>query len=202
MTINRKMLSELAIHEPAAFQELVAIAKAAKARVVATDIDPLAIQVAGDNARLNGVAAWVRTKVATNLAGRGFRMRTQYDLVVANILAGPLITLAPAIARQVARGGAVVLSGLVPSQRARIVAAYRGQGLALRRALVVDGWLSLIFDGMQGRQADHSRGVADRRSRSVGRPTTDSRDQNPPRSTYDRSRRVPASHRRVTECGR
>ena len=123
----------------------IALAKRAKARVLASDIDPVATEVAVENVRLNGVAAFVRIVTAAGLAGRAFRDRAPYDLVVANILAGPLAALAPAIRRAVAPGGTVILSGLLPEQRARIVATYRSTGLVLARSLIVEGWLTLVM---------------------------------------------------------
>jgi ribosomal protein L11 methyltransferase len=123
----------------------IAIAKAAKAPVVASDIDPVAVDVAEENARLNGVARFIRTVTAANLARRVFAAHGPYDLIVANILAGPLMGLAPAIGRAVAPGGTIILSGLLPGQRARIVAAYCGQNLALVDANILDGWLTLTF---------------------------------------------------------
>lgn len=123
----------------------IAIAKAAKTQVLASDIDPLAARIAKDNARLNGVAGLVRVVAADGLAKRVFRDRGPYDLIVANILAGPLVRLAPAIRRYLAPGASVILSGLLPRQQARITATYRGQGLRLVRARVVDGWLTLVF---------------------------------------------------------
>ncbi len=123
----------------------IALAKLAKARVLASDIDPVATRVAKENVRLNGAAAFVRTLTAAGLAGRAFTDRAPYDLVVANILAGPLAALAPAIRRVVAPGGTVILSGLLPEQRRRILATYRMTGLVLMRAMIVDGWLTLVL---------------------------------------------------------
>jgi len=123
----------------------IAIAKTAKAHILATDIDPVAVRIARENVRLNGVARYVRTVAAADLAGSVFAGRAPFDLIVANILAGPLVALAPAIAANLAPRGTVILSGLLPGQRARIVAAYRGQGLALARSTVLDGWLTLTF---------------------------------------------------------
>ena len=123
----------------------IAIAKAAKTRVLASDIDPVATAVARENIHANGVAAYVRAVTAANLDKHVFRASAPYDLIVANILAGPLIALAPAICRNLAPGGSLILSGLLPSQRARIVASYRGQGLALERSSVLNDWLTLVF---------------------------------------------------------
>jgi ribosomal protein L11 methyltransferase len=123
----------------------IALARLAKTRVLASDIDPVATLVAEDNLRLNGVANYVRCITAPGLSGRAFVERSPYDLIVANILAGPLAALAPAIRRHVAPGGTVILSGLLPEQRARIVAAYRGTGLVLGRSMIIGGWLTLVM---------------------------------------------------------
>lgn len=134
----------------------IAIARAARAPVLASDIDPVAVRVARENIGLNGVQSFVTTIVAANLKKSIFRKRGPYDLVVANILAGPLIALAPEICRHVVPGGRLVLSGLLPGQRALMVSAYRGQGMALLRATILDGWLTLEF----------TRGARNRKGRS------------------------------------
>jgi ribosomal protein L11 methyltransferase len=139
----------------------IAIARTAKAPVLASDIDPVAVRIARENVRLNGVARYVRTVAAADLTKRVFAERAPFDLIVANILAGPLVALAPAIASRLASGGTVILSGLLPGQRARIVAAYRGQGLALIRSSILDGWLTLTF----------VRRTRNRKGRSKPRPS-------------------------------
>jgi ribosomal protein L11 methyltransferase len=124
----------------------IAIAKAARARVLASDIDPVATRVARENVRLNGVAAYVTTVTAGDLKSALFRSAGPFDLIVANILAGPLIALAPSIGRHLAPGGTLILSGLIPEQRARMLAAYRGLGLRLVRSSVLNDWLTLTFE--------------------------------------------------------
>jgi ribosomal protein L11 methyltransferase len=124
----------------------IAIAKAAKVPVLASDIDPVATHVAAGNARLNGVAGLVHAITAPGLARGVFENAGPFDLIVANILAGPLVTLAPAIRRRLAGGGTVILSGLLETQRARIVAAYRAQGLRLVGGIPREGWLTLTFE--------------------------------------------------------
>lgn len=136
----------------------IAISKATKARVLASDIDPLAVQVARENIRLNGATGGVKVVVSGNLDRREFKQAAPFDLIVANILAEPLVTLAPQIARRLAPGGTLILSGLLPGQRARIVAAYRGQGLPLVRASVLEGWLTLILRRGGRKQKGRSRG--------------------------------------------
>lgn len=122
-----------------------AAAKALRRRVVAGDIDPVAIEVARGNARLNGVtphlALYVGPGVRHPLADRGGR----FDLILANILARPLARLAPALARVLAPSGALVLSGLLDRDAPGIVSAYRDQGLALRRRSSREGWATLVI---------------------------------------------------------
>jgi ribosomal protein L11 methyltransferase len=122
----------------------IAMAKVLRRPVVATDIDPIAIAVALENARRNGVAGLVRLGVAPGVDARLIRAGAPYDLVAANILAEPLMRLAPQLVPLVARGGMLVLSGLLPHQRERVVAAYRAQGMRLVSARVFDGWSVLV----------------------------------------------------------
>ncbi|MEX0853287.1 MAG: 50S ribosomal protein L11 methyltransferase [Bauldia sp.] len=124
----------------------IAIAKLTKARVLACDIDPVAATIARQNARLNGVHGRVRTLTAGGLSGRRFADAAPFDLIVANILLGPLVALAPAIRRHLAPGGAAVLSGLLPDERRPIIATYRGQGLRLVGSRVVDGWATVVME--------------------------------------------------------
>ena len=123
----------------------IALAKRAKTRVTASDIDPVAVAVARANVRLNGEAHRVRTIVATGLGHRVIDAGAPYDLIVANILAGPLVQLAPAIARHVAPGGSVILSGLLNDQARRVAAMYRTQGLTFSRAIVIGEWTTLVL---------------------------------------------------------
>lgn len=123
----------------------IAIAKRCHARVLASDIDPVAVTVARENVLLNGAAGFIETILANGMADRRFRARAPFDLIVANILAGPLVGLAPPIRAALGRGGMLILSGLLPEQRARITSAYRGQGLKLVRWDVLDGWLTMMF---------------------------------------------------------
>ncbi len=120
----------------------IAFAKATGKPAVASDIDPICETVAGGNARLNKVGGLVRCITATGMNHPAFRPA---DLVFANILARPLEGLARDLSRHVLPGGHVILSGLLPHQKARIVAAYRVQGMILRRALIRDGWLTLLM---------------------------------------------------------
>jgi ribosomal protein L11 methyltransferase len=122
----------------------IGAAKRTKARVVASDIDPIAVQVAEENVRLNGEASRIRTVVAAGMDSTTISRFAPYDLIVANILAGPLVTLAPALRRHIAPGGTIILSGLLSSQQRRVAAAYRAQGLRFISADVLEDWVTLV----------------------------------------------------------
>jgi ribosomal protein L11 methyltransferase len=143
----------------------IAAAKAWHRPVAATDIDPVAVRVAAENSRLNGVAALVKPVVANDLKGAAIRRRAPYDFILANILAGPLQTLAPQIFRVSAPGAEVILSGLLPDQRARITSAYRSAGFVLSRWQVLDGWLTMTFERSPGRRVNQ-------KGRRSGRPSS------------------------------
>lgn len=98
------------------------------ARIAASDIDPISIQVVRENAALNGIRR-LNLSVADGMADRALIAAAPYDLVIANILAQPLIDMAPQIAASVARGGTLVLAGLLDTQAAAVTRAYRQQGM-------------------------------------------------------------------------
>lgn len=124
----------------------IAAARAQPLRALASDIDPVAVAVARDNAKLNRAAARVECITAMGFGHQRFAQRRPFDLVFANILARPLELLARDLARHCAPGAVVILSGLLPHQQSRIVAAYRIQGLRLVRAHRQDGWLTLVME--------------------------------------------------------
>lgn len=101
-----------------------------EARVIATDIDPVAIDVTAENARLNGLER-VELVVADGALSDAITAAAPYDLLIANILAGPLISMAPEAAAIAAPGATIVLAGLLETQRGDVVAAYAACGCAL-----------------------------------------------------------------------
>jgi ribosomal protein L11 methyltransferase len=123
----------------------IAAAKASHRIVLASDIDPLSVRVARDNAHLNSVGALVRTIQATGFSAPQFADRGPFDLVLANILANPLRQMATPMARHLAPSGLVILSGLLPHQAQGVIAAYRARGLVLKRHLQIEGWSSLLM---------------------------------------------------------
>ncbi|ADZ69788.1 50S ribosomal protein L11 methyltransferase [Polymorphum gilvum] len=123
----------------------IAAAKLARQRVFATDIDPVATRTARENARLNGVSTLVRTFTVPGVDHRLFAELGPFDLVIANILARPLMQMAKAIARRMTPQATLVLSGLRVEDGPRIVFAYGTQGFRLVRRWEKDGWLTLTL---------------------------------------------------------
>jgi ribosomal protein L11 methyltransferase len=123
----------------------IAAAKALQIKVLASDIDPLSVKVARDNARLNGTGNLVQTIQATGFSAPQFARSGPFDLVLANILANPLRQMATPMARHLAPSALVILSGLLPHQAQSVIAAYRARGLVLKRHLQIEGWSSLLM---------------------------------------------------------
>ncbi len=104
------------------------------ARCIATDIDPVAIAVARDNAAINRVklghgAGELLLTEADGMDSALLAARAPFDLIVANILAGPLVELAADIARALAPDGTLILAGLLDSQAEAVADAYRAEGV-------------------------------------------------------------------------
>jgi ribosomal protein L11 methyltransferase len=123
----------------------IAAAKLMCRPVLATDIDPHAVQAARANARHNGVAGALRVVRASGLDAPRIAAAAPFDLVLANILLAPLQRMAAPLARQLMPNGRVVLSGLLAAQANAAIAAYRSQGLVLERSISVEGWVTLVM---------------------------------------------------------
>ena len=124
----------------------IAAAKLWRKPVIASDIDPVAVGVTKDNARVNGVAPLVRAHCADGVTHALIRNRAPFDLIVANILASPLTQLAPAIARALAADGVLVLSGLLRNQENLVVSYYAPHGLILRERRRDGPWSALVLE--------------------------------------------------------
>jgi ribosomal protein L11 methyltransferase len=124
-------------------------AKARGKQVLASDIDAPSVEVARENARLNGVGPLVKVIRATGFSAPDFVQSGPFDLVLANILANPLKQLAGPMTRHLAPGALVILSGLLTSQATGIIAAYRARGLVPLRHLRIEGWSSLLLHSVK-----------------------------------------------------
>ena len=123
----------------------LAAARLWRVRVLGGDVDPEAVLTACANAHQNGLATRTRFVHAEGLAHPAFRAYAPYDLILANILAGPLIGLAGAIRQATAPGGRVVLSGLLKRQERQVLSPYRSCGLVLERRIGIGDWPTLIL---------------------------------------------------------
>ena len=123
----------------------IAAARALHEKVLASDIDPLSVQVARENARLNVSGHLVQAIRATGFSAPQFAAAAPFDLVLANILANPLRQLATPMARHLAPSALVILSGLLTHQAPGVIAAYRARGLVPIRHLRIAGWSSLLL---------------------------------------------------------
>ena len=110
-----------------------------------TDMDKESIRIAKENAKNNKAGDRLKLMHARGTGHRMMRAHAPYDLVLANILARPLVGLAPEIAKLVAKGGRVILSGLLTHQEPQVRAAYAGQGLHLVQRRRLNGWSTLVY---------------------------------------------------------
>jgi ribosomal protein L11 methyltransferase len=113
--------------------------------VLAVDDDPAAVEVTRINAMRNGVGSRLRPLLSDGLSNPVVRVMGGYDLILANLLARPLIGLAGGLARTLAPRGRVVLSGLLARQASRVAAAYRAHGLRLESLIEEAGWVTLVM---------------------------------------------------------
>jgi ribosomal protein L11 methyltransferase len=113
--------------------------------ILATDIDPVAVEVAEANARANGLEGRLECLEAVGLDHPRIKARAPFDLIFANILMGPLIDLAPAMAAHAAPGGTTILSGLLTTQAETVTAAYVAQGFTLTAREDIGEWSTLVL---------------------------------------------------------
>lgn len=124
----------------------IALAKRLRLPVIASDIDPIAVTTTIENAQQNGVGKFIIGIEATGLTNPTIAGNAPYDLIVANILAGPLTALAPAVGRVAARGATIILSGILQHQARGVINAYQRQGMILTEKLQRKDWTTLILE--------------------------------------------------------
>lgn len=122
-----------------------AMARLWRCPVLAVDNDRTSVRICGENARLNGVAQWIRTRVSDGYSHREVGEWAPYDLVCANILAEPLCGMARDLAAHLAPGGRAVLAGLLTRQARRVFRRHRAQGLVLQDRLELGDWTTLVL---------------------------------------------------------
>ncbi len=144
------------------------------AYLTASDIDPVSIDVSADNAQVNGVALGqgkgrLALCIASGTDHEMIQRRAPYDLVIANILAGPLIELAPGFAAILRGGGSIILAGLLNTQVAAVTRAYRRSGFRLDARIDTGDWPCLRLTKRQ----THSWQRPNRASRHTSQPPGD-----------------------------
>ncbi len=128
----------------------IAVRKLLPVPVLATDIDPIAVRVAKENARRNQIVEGIDFRTAPGFHSTAFREYGPFDLIIANILARPLIKMAPQLATHLAPNGSVVLSGILAEQRWKVIAAYSAHGLSHVKTIWRNGWVTIHFTQGKG----------------------------------------------------
>jgi ribosomal protein L11 methyltransferase len=124
----------------------IALAKRLGGKILATDIDPIAVTTTIENAIENGVGDNLDVIEATGLDHDEIAARLPYDLIVANILAGPLTELAPGMGGIAQTGGTAILSGILNTQADGVIAAYELAGFKLVEHLKRKEWTTLVLE--------------------------------------------------------
>ncbi|WP_336294292.1 50S ribosomal protein L11 methyltransferase [Bartonella sp. CB169] len=121
----------------------IGIAMLKPVSILASDIDPIAIQVAQHNIALNGVKEYITAVTATGFSHDQIASRAPFDLIIANILANPLIELAQEMVQALSKGGSLILSGILEEQHTHVVETYIKQGLKHIETYHRQGWVTI-----------------------------------------------------------
>lgn len=123
----------------------IGAAKLWKRPVMASDIDPVAVEVTLENAKANGEGPYIRALMADGPTHPTLFREAPFDLIMANILAGPLTHLAPQICAVLAHNGTLVLSGLLHWQENLVLSFYRPHGLKVTEIRRDGSWSALVL---------------------------------------------------------
>lgn len=123
----------------------IAAAKLARTYILATDIDPIATKAAKENAVLNEAGSYIEFATVNGFASKIFRDRGPFGLIIANILARPLMKMAPEITQNLESGGTVILSGILAEQRWKVLSAFNNQGLSHQKTIWRNGWVTIVL---------------------------------------------------------
>ena len=114
-------------------------------RIIASDIDEVAVDVALANAKANGLEGRIECVEAAGFDHPVLAEAAPYDLIFANILKGPLVALAPEIAANLTQGGYAILSGILNEQAEEVIEVYAQNGTNLGQRQVIGDWSTLLL---------------------------------------------------------
>lgn len=123
----------------------MAFAKATHGQAVGVDLDPDSVKIAHENIRANGLRLKMRVALGNGYKAALVRQKKPFDLIMANIFAGPLCEMAYSLKQHLNLGGMVILSGLLTHQANRVIAAHRMQGLRLVKHMKIGEWSVLAL---------------------------------------------------------
>lgn len=124
----------------------IAMARALpRSKLLASDVDHQSVIVASDNVRNNRCGKQIQTLVAFGLNHKWLRKPAQFDIIIANILAGPLMALAPDLAHAITPKGQLILSGILNHQGAAIQARYVSLGFYVKHKMQINGWTTFVL---------------------------------------------------------
>ena len=118
--------------------------------ICASDIDKVSTEVASENAKVNQLYNMIDFIHAPGLAHQRLKHKLPFDLIIANILAKPLIQLAPELSRATKKNGFVILSGLLQTQEREVLANYKNNGFSIVKRIPIDEWMTLILKKSAG----------------------------------------------------
>lgn len=123
----------------------IAAAKLSHCNILATDIDPIATKTAKHNAEFNQVGNLIDFATVNGFSSPVFSQKGPFGLIVANILARPLMRMAPEIVQNLKPGGTVILSGILAEQRWKVLSAFNREGLGHQNTIWRNGWVTIVL---------------------------------------------------------
>ena len=123
----------------------MAVAKVFSSRVIASDVDQVAVEVALANLKANNLENRIVCFQATGFEHTEIKSNAPFDLIFANILKSPLIDLAPSIRKYLKSNGHAIISGILDIQAAEIIKIYRQNKLVAKDRIDIDEWVTLTL---------------------------------------------------------
>lgn len=123
----------------------IAAAKLHKCSIIASDNDPVALKVASHNAALNGVQNLINFILAEGFSHKDIAQFAPYELIIANILANPLMNLAPEMAKHTQKDSIIILSGILKEQGKKLLDTYEMHGFSMQESIIREGWVSFYL---------------------------------------------------------